>query len=82
MQRSVNDLRTGPLIDAEREIPMKSWRFSVILFLFVGVGVMAQTAPAQDSAGQVKPPVHAFNKATTIIYVSDFELDAQNMKTD
>jgi hypothetical protein len=63
---------------------MKSWIFSVILFLFVGAGATVQTAPApvQGPTGQAKPAVPAFNKATTIIYVSDFELDAQNVKTD
>jgi Domain of unknown function (DUF4410) len=61
---------------------MKLWLFSVELFLFVGAGgVAAQIAPAQDSAGQAKPSVHAFTKGT-IIYLSDFELDAQNVKTD
>jgi len=60
---------------------MKLWLSSVMFFLFVGPGVAAQTASEQDSPGQAKTTMHAFNK-DTIIYVSDFELDAQNVKTD
>jgi hypothetical protein len=51
---------------------------SVFIFSMCAV---AQTSPAQDSAAREKPPVHVFTK-DTIVYVSDFELDAQNIKTD
>ena len=43
--------------------------------------VAAQTAPAQTAPAQPTAVVHSFSK-DTIIYVSDFELDAQNVTTD
>jgi hypothetical protein len=59
---------------------VKLWLFPVTFFLFVA-GVAAQTPAVQDPTGQAKPVVRTFTKST-IIYVSDFELDAQNIKTD
>jgi Domain of unknown function (DUF4410) len=51
-----------------------------VLFVFVCTGVAAQTAPVQNSSAQAKPAAHALTK-NTIIYVSDFELEARNVKT-
>jgi hypothetical protein len=42
---------------------------------------LAQTPPAPDSATPAKPTARVFTK-DMIVYVSDFELDAQNVKTD
>ena len=61
---------------------MKPRLLLLICSLFVFTArALAQTPPTLDSATQVKPPAHIFTK-DMIVYVSDFELDAQNIKTD
>ncbi len=48
---------------------------------FFAAGSSAQTATAQAPAGQPKLTSHNFTKDMTV-YVSDFELEAQNVKVD
>jgi hypothetical protein len=52
----------------------------LILFLFVAC-FLTQSPHAQDTATPQKPGTHVFTKDMTI-YVSDFELDAQNVNVD
>ena len=49
--------------------------------VFVSACFLAKTSSLQGSAAQQKPATHAFSKDSTV-YVSDFELDAQNVKVD
>jgi hypothetical protein len=51
------------------------------LSLFMSVNVAAQTPSMQTGAVQQEPPAHWFSKSMTV-YVSDFELDAQNVQVD
>jgi hypothetical protein len=54
---------------------------SACVFLFVSQCVPSQVLPAQDPAAAQKSPTHTFTKDMTV-YVSDFELDAQNVQVD
>jgi Domain of unknown function (DUF4410) len=56
-------------------------RLSVLFFLFVTINLVAQLPPAQDPATPQKLPTFSFTKDMTI-YVSDFELDAENVQVD
>jgi hypothetical protein len=49
--------------------------------LLLSVTVVAQTPATQQGVGQQKPLAHWFTKDMTV-YVSDFELDAQNVQAD
>ena len=61
---------------------MKANRICPPRFLsLVCLCVISQAALAQDPATIQKPPVHSFTKDMTV-YVSDFELDAQNVQVD
>jgi hypothetical protein len=61
---------------------MKANRFSPARFLFlVCLGVVSHPVPAQEPAAVQKPHVLTFTKDMTI-YVSDFELDAENVQVD
>ena len=60
---------------------MKANRLSPSHFFLLCLCVIFQVAPAQEPASPQKPPVHSFTKDMTI-YVSDFELDAQNVQVD
>jgi Domain of unknown function (DUF4410) len=58
-----------------------TWTVFLLVGLFCSTCAMAQEANTQ-SATQLGPPaVHAFKK-NSIVYISDFELDAQNVKVD
>jgi hypothetical protein len=54
---------------------------SAIGLLLFATFSSAQIPPVQDSAGQPESAAHFFTKDMTV-YVSDFELDVQNVKTD
>ncbi len=60
---------------------MKSTLFAVTLGLSLSLCAMPHPIEAQDSTAAQKPAANAFNKET-IVYVSDFELDAQNVQVD
>ncbi len=61
---------------------MKANRFSLARFLFlVCLSVISHPVPAQEAVAAQKPHVLNFTKDMTI-YVSDFELDAQNVQVD
>jgi hypothetical protein len=61
---------------------MNSNRFSLARFLFLAcLVVISHSVPAQESVAAEKPHVLKFTKDMTI-YVSDFELDAQNVQVD
>jgi Domain of unknown function (DUF4410) len=61
---------------------MKSNRSCLVLcFLFACVSFFSRPLPAQDSVVSQKPSTLIFTKDMTI-YVSDFELDAQNVQVD
>jgi len=60
---------------------MKVRQSLLLLSLFVTTCLLAQTSPTQDAATSAKLSAPLFTKDTTI-YVSDFELDAQNVQTD
>jgi hypothetical protein len=61
---------------------MNSNRFSLARFLFlVCLVVISHFVPAQEPVAAEKPHVLKFTKDMTI-YVSDFELDAQNVQVD
>jgi hypothetical protein len=59
---------------------LRSSLFAMLAVLW-GIGLMAETAAAKTAAGQSTAAVHSFTK-DTIIYVSDFELDSQNVTVD
>ena len=61
---------------------MKS-RLPLMVFslLILSACALGQTPPAAVSAAPVQPPAHVFTKDMTV-YVSDFDLDAQDIKTD
>ena len=54
-----------------------------LLFALFGLSVLgsAHTAASQNSLGKQNPPAQGFAKNVTV-YVSDFELDAQDVKVD
>jgi Domain of unknown function (DUF4410) len=58
-------------------------RFSVpmIAVIFFGLWMIAKPTGAQTAPAQSAAAVHSFSK-DTVIYVSDFELDAQNVTVD
>jgi hypothetical protein len=60
---------------------MKSKRLLSTLFFFVALCVVAQASLAQEPAGPQKLPAFTFTKDMTV-YVSDFDLDAQNVQVD
>ncbi|MBB5317941.1 DUF4410 domain-containing protein [Tunturibacter empetritectus] len=61
---------------------MKLMRWlSTLVLLFVSFNVVAQVPPAQNSVTPQKLPTFSFTKDMTI-YVSDFELDAENVQVD
>jgi hypothetical protein len=61
---------------------MKANRFSLVRFLFLlCLAVISHAVPAQEPTAVQKPHVLSFTKDMTI-YVSDFELDAQNVQVD
>jgi hypothetical protein len=61
-------MKTGPFLS------------TLVLFLFTAC-LLTQSPHAQDTAAPQKPPTYLFTK-DMIIYVSDFELDAQNVNVD
>jgi len=61
---------------------MKSTRLCIApALLFVSLWAVSQPLHAQDSVGPAKTPTHTFTKDMTV-YVSDFELDAQDVQVD
>jgi len=61
---------------------MKPNRLSpALFFFFVSLFVVLQLLCAQGPVGSPTPPAHTFTKEMTV-YVSDFELDAQNVQVD
>ncbi len=54
---------------------------SALFLFFVLLCATPQPLHAQDPVGPPKPPLHTFTKDMTI-YVSDFELDAQDVQVD
>ena len=70
-----------------------SWQFNLrppvklmrpllaLLLFFAAFNLVAQVPPAQDSAAPQKLPTFSFTKDMTV-YVSDFELDAENIEVD
>lgn len=54
--------------------------FALSLFLF-SVCVVVQAPSAQDPVAKSTPTAHSFT-GDTVIYISDFELDAQNVTVD
>ena len=53
----------------------------IFLELFCAAGILARNATAQGVTKPQAPVAPAFTK-DTIVYVSDFELDAQDVKAD
>jgi hypothetical protein len=61
---------------------MKTALLPTTLVLFLSaVCLLVQSLCAQDATAPQKPTPHAFTK-DTIIYISDFELDAENVNVD
>lgn len=52
---------------------------SLLGFVFFGVPV---AQPHQTAASPAQPPPFIFSQADSVIYVSDFDLDAQNFQAD
>jgi hypothetical protein len=50
--------------------------------LFCAAGISAHPSHGPDASTTQLPVPHAFSEDTTIVYVSDFELDADNVKVD
>lgn len=55
--------------------------FFTVSLIFFSVCFVAQTPSAQDRVAQATPTAHGLT-TSTIIYVSDFELNAQNVTVD
>jgi len=53
----------------------------VVAWVLISIPALAQTPPTQETPAQQKAPDHAFTKDMPI-YVSDFELQAEDVKTD
>ncbi|MBB5328778.1 DUF4410 domain-containing protein [Tunturiibacter gelidoferens] len=61
---------------------MKRFRLSFACsLLFVSLVIAAQVVPAQSPVAPQKPPTFLFRKDMTV-YVSDFDLDAQDVQVD
>jgi hypothetical protein len=58
-----------------------TWTVFLLVGLFCSTCAMAQEANTQSATQLRAPAVHAFKK-NSIVYISDFELDAQNVKVD
>jgi Domain of unknown function (DUF4410) len=56
-------------------------RLLALSLLFAAFNLVAQVPPTQDSAAPQKLPTFSFTKDMTV-YVSDFELDAENIQVD
>jgi len=56
-------------------------RFLVFSLILISIPALAQNPPTQETPSQQKSPDHVFTKDTPI-YVSDFELQAEDVKGD
>ena len=65
---------------AER-LPMHRNMLLLTALVFISTSVRVERAHAQESVGQASTEKHVFTKDMTI-YVSDFDLDAANVKVD